>query len=471
MDIVTYALLKKSKADLVDGKVPVSQLPSYIDEVIEVATKSDLPESGEKTKIYAVLDTNTTYRWADTVYVPIGNLAIPLTGTAAQVLVSTETPGEVAWSDVLTTKQDKLVSAENIKTINGQTLLGSGDLAAGLVDDIRVDNQSVVNNRVAEIDLASKLSAKQDNISDLEDIRTGAQLGATAIQEHQSLAEYRKSTTQDSIDEAQNQEIAKKQAIISDLDTIRAGALAGSTAVQPVAIADMATKTWTQEQGYLTQHQSLSEYAKSTEVAAQIAAESEQRIAQDQVLDSKIQLKQDILTAGQNIQIQNNVISSLDATIGRSFTTNVTVGHLATGTTIAATDTLKDLLYRILYGTTPPPVTSFFSQYKESEEVPSTIDASWTQAVIDPEQVKASGLTFTVTDQAPDLGFLSFAFNASLGKLSAIYQSGVEISILSNWKEPSLVKYNNIDYYMYVSPGGDDYIAQLKAGNVFTLVW
>ena len=34
------------------------------------------------------------------------------------------------------------------------------------------------------------ISGKQDTISDLEDIRNGATLGATAIQEHQSLADY-----------------------------------------------------------------------------------------------------------------------------------------------------------------------------------------------------------------------------------------------------------------------------------------
>lgn len=49
-----------------------------------------------------------------------------------------------------------------------------------------------------------------------------------------------------------------KQDVISDLATIRSGAAAGATAVQPSAISDMATKTWVGQQGYLTQHQDIS---------------------------------------------------------------------------------------------------------------------------------------------------------------------------------------------------------------------
>ena len=43
-----------------------------------------------------------------------------------------------------------------------------------------------------------------------------------------------------------------KQDAISDLSTIRSGAAAGATAVQPSAISDMATQTWVGQQGYIT---------------------------------------------------------------------------------------------------------------------------------------------------------------------------------------------------------------------------
>jgi len=59
------------KADLVDGKVPSSQLPSYVDDIVEVATYLALPTTGETGKIYVVLDTNLIYRWSGSAYIEI----------------------------------------------------------------------------------------------------------------------------------------------------------------------------------------------------------------------------------------------------------------------------------------------------------------------------------------------------------------------------------------------------------------
>jgi hypothetical protein len=59
------------KADLVGGKVPSSQLPSYVDDVVEVANYVALPTTGETGKIYVVLDTNLIYRWSGSAYIEI----------------------------------------------------------------------------------------------------------------------------------------------------------------------------------------------------------------------------------------------------------------------------------------------------------------------------------------------------------------------------------------------------------------
>ncbi|MFI3171760.1 MAG: BppU family phage baseplate upper protein [Clostridia bacterium] len=61
------------KADLVQGKVPVSQLPSYVDDVLEYENVSAFPSTGESGKIYIALDTNKTYRWGGTGYVVISD--------------------------------------------------------------------------------------------------------------------------------------------------------------------------------------------------------------------------------------------------------------------------------------------------------------------------------------------------------------------------------------------------------------
>ena len=62
-----------NKADLVDGKVPSSQLPSYVDDVLEFASRSAFPATGESGKIYVAIDTNKTYRWSGTQYTEIAN--------------------------------------------------------------------------------------------------------------------------------------------------------------------------------------------------------------------------------------------------------------------------------------------------------------------------------------------------------------------------------------------------------------
>ena len=54
-----------------EGKVPSSQLPSYVDDVLEYANKAGFPTTGESGKIYVAKDTNLTYRWGGTEYVEI----------------------------------------------------------------------------------------------------------------------------------------------------------------------------------------------------------------------------------------------------------------------------------------------------------------------------------------------------------------------------------------------------------------
>lgn len=59
------------KADLIDGKVPASQLPSYVDDVLEFADLAGFPVAGESGKLYVALNTNKLYRWSGSTYVDI----------------------------------------------------------------------------------------------------------------------------------------------------------------------------------------------------------------------------------------------------------------------------------------------------------------------------------------------------------------------------------------------------------------
>ena len=67
-----------------DGKVPSSQLPSYVDDVLEFASKTNFPATGEDGKIYVAEDTNKTYRWSGSSYVEISSsLALGETSSTA----------------------------------------------------------------------------------------------------------------------------------------------------------------------------------------------------------------------------------------------------------------------------------------------------------------------------------------------------------------------------------------------------
>lgn len=56
-----------------NGLVPSSQLPSYVDDVLEYDGLNAFPQPGETGKIYVDLSTNKTYRWSGSTYVVISD--------------------------------------------------------------------------------------------------------------------------------------------------------------------------------------------------------------------------------------------------------------------------------------------------------------------------------------------------------------------------------------------------------------
>ena len=105
------------------GKVPSSQLPAYVDDVLEYDDLAHFPTTGEAEKIYVAKDTNKTYRWSGTAYVEISaSLALGETSSTAY----RGDRGKVAYDDsqsnktkigtltnLLTEARDNLVAAIN----------------------------------------------------------------------------------------------------------------------------------------------------------------------------------------------------------------------------------------------------------------------------------------------------------------------------------------------------------------------
>lgn len=92
------------------GKVPASQLPSYVDDVLEFASESRFPRPGEGGKIYIATDTNKQYRWSGTKYAEISSsLALGETEQTAY-------PGDKGAANALAIAQEsaRALSAEDL---------------------------------------------------------------------------------------------------------------------------------------------------------------------------------------------------------------------------------------------------------------------------------------------------------------------------------------------------------------------
>ncbi len=85
------------------GKVPTSQLPAYVDDVLEYANKAAFPTTGETGKIYVAQDTNITYRWGGTAYVEI-SASLALGETSSTAFAGDK--GRKNAQDIDTLKQD-----------------------------------------------------------------------------------------------------------------------------------------------------------------------------------------------------------------------------------------------------------------------------------------------------------------------------------------------------------------------------
>jgi hypothetical protein len=108
------------KADLVNGKVPASQLPSFVDDVIEVANYAALPIPGATGVIYITLDTNKVYRWTGSVYVEIasGSTNLSYTAGVSDGTVNSDT-GTDATIPLADTTNAGLFSAEEKTKLSG----------------------------------------------------------------------------------------------------------------------------------------------------------------------------------------------------------------------------------------------------------------------------------------------------------------------------------------------------------------
>ena len=185
--------------------------------------------------------------------------------------------------------------------------------------------------------IAQKLNLKQDVISDLSEIRSNAQSGASAYHKPSSGIQKSDLSTdvQTSLGKADtaiqsHQDISCKQDVISDLATIRSGASAGSTALQPNDIAEWAKSPTrpvytANDTGALPNTTTLADLEDATHKTVTPTEKETWNAKQDAINDlayirscaalgatalqehQDISGKQDLLVSGTNIKTVNNL--------------------------------------------------------------------------------------------------------------------------------------------------------------------
>ena len=169
------------------GKVPSSQLPSFVDDVIEVDSFDLLPETGETGKIYVTKDTNLTYRWSGSQYVEISkSLALGETSSTAY-------PGDKGKAT--TDKVNAHTSDYNNphKVDKAQVGLGNVDNTADLEKPISVATQNAISEVVSNLD---KHKADKNNPHEV----TKAQVGLGNVNNTSDLDKPVSNATQELVD-------------------------------------------------------------------------------------------------------------------------------------------------------------------------------------------------------------------------------------------------------------------------------
>ena len=122
------------------AKVPSTQLPSYVDDVLEVANFASLPVTGEAGKIYITLDTNYTYRWSGSAYLDITGKVDSVAGKTGTVVLDKSDVGLNLVDNTSDSTKNSAVAILTNKTltspvINAPTGIVKADVGLGSVDN------------------------------------------------------------------------------------------------------------------------------------------------------------------------------------------------------------------------------------------------------------------------------------------------------------------------------------------------
>lgn len=141
------------KADLVAGLVPTSQLPSYVDDVLEFINTAAFPVTGEESKIYVDTTANLTYRWTGTQYTEISK-SLALGETASTAYYGDK--GKAAYEHSLILEANAhntpaLLIPTTIVGLDAINIQGAVEEVLGKLSGCYVDNKDGSGNTTADL--------------------------------------------------------------------------------------------------------------------------------------------------------------------------------------------------------------------------------------------------------------------------------------------------------------------------------
>lgn len=122
----------------VNCKIPSSQLPSYVDDVMEYTKIDEFPATGESGKIYLETSTNKTYRWSGSKYGEISS-SIALGETSSTAYAGDK--GKANAEAIKDLQDNKVGKDEAFLKVDGQEVVASFEIATSDEIDTESENQ------------------------------------------------------------------------------------------------------------------------------------------------------------------------------------------------------------------------------------------------------------------------------------------------------------------------------------------
>ena len=104
------------------GLIPTSQLPGFVDDIIEDTSVDNFPQPGEAGKLYVDTTSNKTYRWSGTQYTPIVTDGLALGETSATAFAGDKGKAVTEIANAIMNGTSVVPKATNAEMVNGYTL-------------------------------------------------------------------------------------------------------------------------------------------------------------------------------------------------------------------------------------------------------------------------------------------------------------------------------------------------------------